>query len=352
MDFPDLADGLTVRERRVLLAAGRLPHPRGALGPKTNHVLKALSEQDPSTSLDLHFLSLMRLTQDSVARYPLLDGAGPWGSLAVGPAAAPFTEIRLSAFGRRAVENAKSPREPFAGDFPHLLCNGAWAHTGRPDLVQGPYEDPVPAEWCPGTSVVPTGRVVGGRLLSWIPPHNLGEVCAGLGLLVDHPETSLDELMAVVPGPDFPTGGVLPQPEQIRAAYARGVGRLRLAPRVGPLGILELPYGMRVPEAVEALLYRRTVDRLEIGDGTPYLLKHRRRPPDELAAAVHGDLQVRMIVLKNGRPQTVTLLDLFHAFLEGLYRRSTGKRDRKGRVKAMLRRWKSRSDRRRTSIGA
>ena len=350
MDLPDLADGLTVRERRLILAAAR-SGKRGRERPVASalRVLRTAYEQDPAAGFDACFLAALRLAQPDACRYPLFLPHGNWGSLLESPAGAPFLALDLSDAGLAVLSRGRSDKEPFPSEFPHLLCNGAWARTGTVERSDPLYADPASFDDLLAGHASPSGAVTGGRLLAWLPPHNLGEVCAGLLAFVDRPQTSLEELWALVPGPDFPTGGVLQDPDRWRDAYARGVGRVRAAARVvraspGRWKVVDLPYGLR-PEAVARLL-ARDVEAVRAGDATCRLVVDAASPPD-----LSLEYQVRMVVERNGKPATMPFVDLFHAFLEGLYRRWGGKRDRKTRVKALLRSWKSRSDRRRTSIG-
>ncbi len=188
--LPDVRDGLKPSQRRVLVAMNDLN-----LGPRSKHRKCAKIAGDTSGNYHPHgegvvYPTLVRMGQEWSLRYPLIDPQGNFGSIdGDPPAAMRYTEARMRAVATEMLDDLnldtvdKQPNydetrtEPtvLPGKFPNLLVNGA------------------------------QGIAVG--MATSIPPHNLNEICAGLLLLLDKPEATIDELMKHVRGPDFPTGG-------------------------------------------------------------------------------------------------------------------------------------------------
>ena len=203
--LPDVRDGLKPSQRRILVAMNDL-----GLGPGAKRVKCAKISGDTSGNYHPHgeaviYPTLVRMAQDWNMRQTLIDKQGNFGSIAgLPPAAMRYTEARLSAAAANMLDDLKLDTvdyvptydevrtEPVVlpARFPNLLVNGA------------------------------TGIAVG--MATSIPPHNLREVCTAILALVDDPETSLDELMELVPGPDFPTGGIICGRYAIRQGYRTG----------------------------------------------------------------------------------------------------------------------------------
>ncbi|HPJ71587.1 MAG TPA: DNA gyrase subunit A, partial [bacterium] len=214
--LPDARDGLKPSQRRILVAMNDLN-----LGPRSHYRKCAKICGDTSGNYHPHgesvvYPTLVRMAQDFNLRYPLVEGQGNFGSIdGDPPAAMRYTEARLTSVAMEMLADLKKNTVDFVpnydetlteptvlpGRFPNLLCNGG------------------------------TGIAVG--MATNIPPHNLKEIAAAIKLCIDDPDVALDELIRVVPGPDFPTGGVITGIEEIKRAYATGRGRLRVRGRVG-----------------------------------------------------------------------------------------------------------------------
>lgn len=203
--LPDVRDGLKPSQRRILVAMNDL-----GLGPGAKRVKCAKISGDTSGNYHPHgeaviYPTLVRMAQEWNMRQVLIDKQGNFGSIAgLPPAAMRYTEARLSSAASMMLDDLKLDTvdyvptydevrtEPVVlpARFPNLLVNGA------------------------------TGIAVG--MATSIPPHNLREVCSAILALVDDPETTLDELMELVPGPDFPTGGIICGRYGIRQGYRTG----------------------------------------------------------------------------------------------------------------------------------
>ncbi len=241
--LPDARDGLKPSQRRILVAMNDL-----GLGPKSRYRKCAKIAGDTSGNYHPHgeaivYPTLVRMAQDFNLRYPLVDGQGNFGSIdGDPPAAMRYTEARLAPLAMEMLKDLKKNtvdyvpnydetlQEPVVlpGKFPNLLCNGA------------------------------AGIAVG--MATNIPPHNLIEVAEAAKLFIDNPEVGVADLMKKIPGPDFPTGGIITGLEEIRRAYATGRGRIKLRGRLGvePLKggresiiITEIPYSVNKTKLLE-----------------------------------------------------------------------------------------------------
>ncbi|MGF1659265.1 MAG: DNA topoisomerase IV subunit A [Rubrimonas sp.] len=244
--LPDARDGLKPVHRRVLYAMRLLRLEPGSGFKKSARVVgDVIGKFHPHGELSVYD-ALVRAAQDFSLRYPLIDGQGNFGNIDGDNAAAQrYTEARLTPVGQALLdgldEDAVDLRPTYDGSeiepvvlpgaFPNLLANGA------------------------------SGIAVG--MATSIPPHNAGELCAALQRLIAEPQASDEEIAALVPGPDFPTGGVLVEPrESVLRAYATGRGGFRLRARweTEDLGrgmwrvvVTEIPYQVQKSKLIERL---------------------------------------------------------------------------------------------------
>nr|CAA9215168.1 DNA gyrase subunit A [uncultured Armatimonadetes bacterium] len=232
--LPDVRDGLKPVQRRILYAMREL-----GLSPSSRHLKSAKVVGETMGNYHPHgdqalYLTMVRMAQSFSLRYPLVDGQGNFGSVDDDPAAhMRYTEARLTPLAMEMMEDIEKDtvdfiptydnerREPsvLPGKFPNLLCNGG------------------------------SGIAVG--MATNLPPHNLREVCDAVGYLIDHPDATFEELMRFIPGPDFPTAGLILGTKGIKAAYATGRGQVTMQAKttIEPMDngknaivITELPY--------------------------------------------------------------------------------------------------------------
>ncbi|MES2710674.1 MAG: DNA topoisomerase IV subunit A [Pseudomonadota bacterium] len=213
--LPDVRDGLKPVHRRLLWAMHQLKlDPASGFKKCARIVGDVMGKYHPHGDAAIYD-AMVRLAQEFAARYPLVEGQGNFGNIDGDNAAAMrYTEARLTDVAQALLEGIEEDtvdfratydgeeREPVVlpAAFPNLLANGA------------------------------NGIAVG--MATSIPPHNAGELCKAALLLIEDRGTSIDALMAVLPGPDFPTGGVLVEsPESMREAYVTGRGGFRLRAR-------------------------------------------------------------------------------------------------------------------------
>ncbi len=234
--LPDVRDGLKPSQRRILVAMNDL-----GLGPRSKHRKCAKIAGDTSGNYHPHgeaviYPTLVRLAQDWTMRYTLIDGQGNFGSTdGDPPAAMRYTEARMTSPAMElmadlefdtvdSVPNYDDTRtEPtvFPAKFPNLLVNGS------------------------------TGIAVGMACNHL--PHNLREICDAIVHVVDHPDCELPDLLKIVPGPDFPTGGIICGKDGIVDGYKTGRGRVTLRAKLEvedqknnrkSIIVTELPYGI------------------------------------------------------------------------------------------------------------
>ena len=244
--LPDVRDGLKPVHRRVLFAMRQLRlDPNQGFKKCARVVGDVIGKYHPHGDTAVYD-AMVRLAQEFAVRYPLVEGQGNFGNIDGDSAAAMrYTEARLTDYALAMLEgiddDAVDYRENYDGSetepvllpaaVPNLLANGA------------------------------SGIAVG--MASSIPPHNLDEICQALTHLIKYPNATIDKLLSFMPGPDFPTGGVLAEtPENIKAAYSTGRGSLRLRAKweKEELGrgqwqivVTEIPYQVQKSRLVEKI---------------------------------------------------------------------------------------------------
>jgi len=239
--LPDVRDGLKPSQRRILVAMNDLN-----LAPTSSRVKCAKIAGDTSGNYHPHgesviYPTLVRMAQEWNMRHVLIDKQGNFGSIAgLPPAAMRYTEARMSPFAALMLDDLKLDTVDFMptyderrteptvlpSKFPNLLVNGA------------------------------NGIAVG--MATSIPPHNLGEVCRGVIAMLDNPEISVQELMEYIPGPDFPTGGIICGKSSIWKGYETGRSTITLRARTS---IEET--GKRTRIIIHEIPYQQARDRVE-----------------------------------------------------------------------------------------
>jgi topoisomerase IV subunit A len=244
--LPDVRDGLKPVHRRILYAMRELKlDPAGAYKKCAKIVGEVMGNFHPHGDQAIYD-ALVRLAQDFAVRYPLVDGQGNFGNIdGDNPAAMRYTESRMT-------------------DVSGLLLEGIDEDTVdfRP-TYDGTNQEPVvlPANF-PNLLANGTSGIAVGMATS-VPPHNVDELCAALLHLIKHPNAHIDKLVEMVPGPDFPTGGIIVEPrEAILEAYKTGRGGFRLRARwereetgrgTYQIIVTEVPYQVQKAKLVERL---------------------------------------------------------------------------------------------------
>ncbi|HVN40033.1 MAG TPA: DNA gyrase subunit A, partial [Myxococcota bacterium] len=231
--LPDVRDGLKPVHRRILYAMQQegLLSTRGysKSAGVVGEVLKHYHPHGDSAVYD----SMVRMAQDFSLRYPLVDGQGNFGSIDGDSAAAyRYTEARLTALAEEMLRDIDRETVDFGPNFDGGMLEPLVLPTRFPNLLAN------------GSSGIAVGMATN------VPPHNLRELVAALILVVRQPDCTLDDLLEIIPGPDFPTGAMICGTDGIRAAYATGRGLLTVRARAefedtrrGPaIVVTEIPF--------------------------------------------------------------------------------------------------------------
>lgn len=207
--LPDVRDGMKPVHRRILYAMWGIGLRAGAKYRKSATVVgEVLGKYHPHGDVAVYD-AMVRLAQDFSMRYPLVDGQGNFGSMdGDSPAAMRYTEARLTRIAEEILTDIEKDTVEFMPNY------------------DGAHQEPrvLPAK-LPNLMLTGTTGIAVGMATS-IPPHNLRELVDGITHLIDHPDTTVGELMKYIPGPDFPTGGTIYNGDDIRAAYATGKGSI------------------------------------------------------------------------------------------------------------------------------
>lgn len=242
--LPDARDGLKPVQRRILYQMTEM-----GLRPDRGHVKSARVVGDVMGKLHPHsdsaiYDALVRLAQPFTQRVPLVDGHGNFGSLDDGPAAARYTEARLTAAALALTESLDEDVVDFVPNYDNSLLQPAVLPAAWPNLLVN------------GSSGIAVGMATN------MAPHNLGEVIQAAQLLLEQPEATLDEVMRCIPGPDLPGGGQIVGLDGVRQAYETGRGSFTMratatvenvtARRKG-IVVTELPYLVGPEKVIEKI---------------------------------------------------------------------------------------------------
>jgi DNA gyrase subunit A len=244
--LPDVRDGLKPAHRRILYAM----YKEGILWNKkyskcagvVGEVLKKYHPHGDAAVYD----TLVRMAQDWNLRYPLIDGQGNFGSIDGDPPAAyRYTEARLAKISEEMLLDIEKETVDFVPNYDGSTEEPVWLPARLPNLLVN------------GSAGIAVGMATN------IPPHNLGEVIDGLTALIENPEIELKELMKLIKGPDFPTGGYIHGKTGIKEAYETGKGLIQMRgkvmvethPRTGKTSLIitEIPYQLNKTRLIEKI---------------------------------------------------------------------------------------------------
>ena len=324
--LPDARDGLKPVHRRILWAMRRLRlTPTGGFLKSAKIAGDTMGDFHPHGDMAIYD-AMARLAQDFNMRYPLVDGQGNFGNIdGDNPAASRYTEARVTHAAEALMEGIDETAVDFRPNYDGRL--------EEPVVLPGSY----PNLLANGSSGIAVGMATN------IPPHNLDELIDGCQALLADPDLSIEALVAFIPGPDFPTGGVIVEPrDSVLEAYRSGRGsfRTRAKWRVEDLGrgtwqivITEIPYQVQKSKLIEKLAELIQLKKLplladvrdESAEDIRLILEPRARTvePDVLMGSLFrtSDLEVRfslnMNVLIDGKvPKVCSLKEVLRAFLD------------------------------------
>jgi topoisomerase-4 subunit A len=244
--LPDVRDGLKPVHRRILYAMRELKlDPTGGYKKCAKIVGEVMGNFHPHGDQAIYD-ALVRLAQDFAVRYPLVDGQGNFGNVDGDNAAAMrYTESRLTAVAGLLLEGIDEDTVDFRATYDGTNQEPVVLPANFPNLLAN------------GTSGIAVGMATS------VPPHNVEELCSAVLHLIKHPNAHIDKLVEMVPGPDFPTGGVIVEPrEQILEAYRTGRGGFRLRAKWNredtgrgtyQIIVTEIPYQVQKAKLVERI---------------------------------------------------------------------------------------------------
>ncbi|MGZ8804123.1 MAG: DNA gyrase/topoisomerase IV subunit A, partial [Microbacterium sp.] len=321
--LPDARDGLKPVQRRILYTMADM-----GLRPDRGHVKSARVVGEVMGKLHPHgdapiYDALVRLAQAFSLRVPLVDGHGNFGSLDDGPAAPRYTEARLAPPALALTENLDEDVVDFIPNYDGQFQQPSVLPAAYPNLLVNGA----------------TGIAVG--MATNMAPHNLIEVVAAAVHLLAHPDATVEELMEFVPGPDFPTGGIVMGLEGVKDAYTKGRGAFKIRGKVAvePLGprrtglvVTELPYQVgpervieKIKDAVQSKKLTGISDVTDLTDRNHGLrlvigIKTGFDPQavlDQLyrLTPLEDSFSINNVALVDGQPQTLGLKELLSVYL-------------------------------------
>ena len=320
--LPDVRDGLKPVHRRILYAMnqeGLLPNRRysksaGVVG----EVLKHYHPHGDSAVYD----SMVRMAQDFSLRYPLVDGQGNFGSIDGDPAAAyRYTEARLAYLAQEMLRDIDRETVDFQPNFDGQMLEPIVLPSRLPNLLAN------------GSSGIAVGMATN------IPPHNLSELCRAIKHQARNPNCNVDDILAIMPGPDFPTGAQLCGTDGVRSYYQTGRGHLTLraqadfeeTKRGERIVVTEIPYQVN-----KSALLERMADLVREGriEGIVDLRDESNREGMRIVVELRRDANrdvilnqlfkmtplqttfgVNLLALVNGRPETLPIQQCMNHFL-------------------------------------
>jgi DNA gyrase subunit A len=321
--LPDVRDGLKPVHRRILFAMSEGGNDWNRPYRKSARIVgDVIGKYHPHGDTAVYD-AMVRMAQDFSLRYPLVDGQGNFGSIdGDSPAAMRYTEVRLTRLAHELLQDLEKDTVDFVGNYDGSLKEPLVMPTRLPNLLVN------------GSSGIAVGMATN------IPPHSLDEVCDALLATLNRPDISLEELMALIPGPDFPTGGFIYGAEGIGEAYRTGRGLIRIRAKVSiehkggrdSLIIRELPYQVnkaRLIERIAELVKDKKMEGIsDIRDESDreglrvaIMLKKDELPQPILNQLyIHTNMQVtfgiNLVAIVHNRPELLSLKDLLHHFLE------------------------------------
>ncbi|MBM3140860.1 MAG: DNA gyrase subunit A, partial [Chloroflexi bacterium] len=322
--LPDARDGLKPVQRRILFGMQEL-----GVGPNSQFKKAARIVGDVMGKFHPHgdaaiYDALVRMAQDFTMRYPLVTGQGNFGSIdGDPPAQMRYTEARLAPIAGELLADIDRNTVDYQPNFDDTINQPVVLPSRIPNLLLN------------GASGIAVGMATN------IPPHNLHEICDAVALVIDHPDVSVEDLLQIVKGPDFPTAGIIFNQSEIRQAYATGRGKITMRARMEleesragrhQIVVTELPYQVNKANLLERIAdmvrgkriegisdLRDESDRhgmrvvIELGRGATYqsvrnqLFKH---------TALQSTFAFNMLALHEGQPKTLMLREALQAFID------------------------------------
>ena len=322
--LPDVRDGLKPVHRRVLFAMSELNNDWNKPYKKSARIVGDVIGKYHPHGDSAVYDTIVRMAQPFSMRYMLVDGQGNFGSVdGDAPAAMRYTEIRMSRFAHSLLADLEKDTVDFIPNYDETEYAPAVLPTRIPNLLVN------------GSAGIAVGMATN------IPPHNLTEIISASLALIANPDITIDDLMEFVPGPDFPTAGIINGRAGIVRAYREGRGRIYVRARATIEGdekskqtiiVSELPYQVnkaRLIEKIAALIKAKRIEGITAlrdesdKDGMRIVIELRRSENAEVVLNnlyAHTQMQsvfgINMVALVAGQPQILNLKQMLHAFIQ------------------------------------
>jgi DNA gyrase subunit A len=322
--LPDVRDGLKPVHRRVLYAMYDLSNDWNKPFKKSARIVgDVIGKYHPHGDMAVYD-ALVRMAQDFSLRYPLINGQGNFGSIdGDPPAAMRYTEVRMARLASELLSDIEKKTVEFAPNYDGSLTEPTILPARFPNLLVN------------GSSGIAVGMATN------IPPHNLQEVIAAAIAVIQNPEITIEDLMVIIPGPDFPTAGFILGQSGIREAYLTGKGTIQLRARAlierqkrterEAVVITELPYQVnkaRLLEKIAELVQEKRIEGIsDLRDesdreGMRIVIELKREAVAQVVLNQlfkHTQMQVTfgiiLLAIVHGQPQTLNLKELIQQFI-------------------------------------
>lgn len=322
--LPDVRDGLKPVHRRVLYAMYDLSNDWNKPFKKSARIVgDVIGKYHPHGDMAVYD-ALVRMAQVFSLRYPLINGQGNFGSIdGDPPAAMRYTEVRMARLASELLSDIEKKTVEFAPNYDGSLTEPAILPARFPNLLVN------------GSSGIAVGMATN------IPPHNLQEVIAATIAVIQNPEITIEDLMVIIPGPDFPTAGFILGQSGIREAYLTGKGTIQLRARAlierqkrterEAVVITELPYQVnkaRLLEKIAELVQEKRIEGIsDLRDesdreGMRIVIELKREAVAQVVLNQlfkHTQMQVTfgiiLLAIVHGQPQTLNLKELIQQFI-------------------------------------
>ena len=321
--LPDVRDGLKPSQRRILVAMNDLNLTPGAARVKCAKISGDTSGNYHPHGESVIYPTLVRMAQEWNMRHVLVDKQGNFGSIAgLPPAAMRYTEARMSTFASLMLDDLKLDTVDFVPSYDERHLEPTVLPSKFPNLL-----------------VNGSGGIAVGMATS-IPPHNLGEVCHGLIALIDNPGVSVGELMELIPGPDFPTGGIICGRTGIRRGYMTGRSTVVVRARTtiddsgkkSRILVHEIPYQQTrdaVIQKIAALAGEGKIpgisdvrDESDLKEPVRIIIELKRdADPDVVLnqlykfSPLQDTISIILLALVDGKPRVLTLKEMLEEFI-------------------------------------
>ena len=322
--LPDVRDGLKPVHRRVLFAMRELKNDWNKPYKKSARIVgDVIGKYHPHGDTAVYD-TIVRMAQDFSLRYPMVNGQGNFGSVdGDPPAAMRYTEVRLTRLAHEMLEDLEKETVDFVPNYDESLTEPSLLPAKFPSLLVN------------GSSGIAVGMATN------IPPHNLSEVIDAIKAIIDNPNITFEELLALIPGPDFPTGGIIYGTKGIYDAYKTGRGIIRMRARVmvekdkrtqrETIIVTQLPYQVNKAKLIEVIAGLVRNKQIE---GVRYVRDESDRDGMRIALGLKKDqipgvtinqlykhtrmqssFGVILLAIVNNRPEILTLKEILEHFI-------------------------------------